>query len=201
MKVYRREPSISFTFYMEDFVMQNYQKLFIGITAICLVAVLTVSANAASPRKAAAKAKDFITRTGASLGNAIWDNKGSVAVGTVAVAAATNPGSFMSGITTILTGRPSDPSATGITSFFTSWLFYAIATVLAIIGVRCAWTYVKDYKNWLPLAIVGILLCCGDVAEAGVVSVSEVQSGGIAYRPWWDVVGFVLFVLSIFIGV
>jgi hypothetical protein len=182
--------------------MNNYQKLFIGITAVCLLAVCAAPASAATPRRAAAKVKDFITQASTSLGNAIWNNKGSVAVGATAVGIATNPSPFVSGITTVLTGRPSDPNATGIASFFTSWMFYLIATLLAIVGVRCTWNYVKDYKNWLPLLVIGAFLGCGGIAEAGAIDyvpVPEVQSGFI-HRPWWDIIGFVLFVLATLIG-
>jgi hypothetical protein len=195
---------VSKQFFERSISMKTYQTLFIGVTAICLFAVCAVPASAAVPTKAVAKAKDFITRVTTSLGNAIWNNKGSVAVGSVAVAVATNPAPFVSGATTMITGRPSDPSATGIRSYFTSWLFYLIATVLAIIGVRCSWNYVKDYKNWLPLMVVGVLLTCGGVVQAGMIDyvpVPEVPLTGIKPPPFWDVIGLIILILTIFIGV
>jgi hypothetical protein len=180
--------------------MKNYQKLFISITAVCLFAVCAAPACAAIPTRAKVKARDFIAKASKSLGDAIWQNKASVAIGATAVGVATNPAPFVSGITTILTGRPSDPSAGGIQSYIVGYVFYAIATLLAIIGVRCAWNYVKDYKNWLPLMVVGVLLCSVGVAEAGMIAVPDTQSGFI-YRPWWDVISIVILIITIFIGV
>jgi hypothetical protein len=178
--------------------MKNYQKLFIGVTALCLFAVCAVPASAAVPTRVKVKAKDFITKTGKSIGDTIWHNKGSIAVGSTAVAVATNPAPFVSGITTVLTGRASDPSGGGIQSYIFGFGFYAIATLLTIVGVRCTWNYVKDYKNWLPLMVVGILFCSVGVAEAGVIPVPDNQSGFI-YRPWWDVITIVILIISIFL--
>jgi hypothetical protein len=194
--------------------MKTYQTLFIGVTALCLFAVCAVPASAAVPKKAvtklASKVKDYVVKTGNSIGETIWRNKGSVAIGTVAVAAANNPAPFVDGAVTIVTGRPaktSGPSDTANHSFIVGWLFYAIATLLAIIGVRCLWNYVKDYKNWLPLMVVGVLLCSVGVVEAGVVCLPTLD--GIASVipkppvppapvPWWNVLYFVLFVIMIF---
>jgi hypothetical protein len=191
-------PFVLSLFNTEDFVMKNYQKLFIGITAICLFAACAVPASAAIPTRVKVKAKDFITKTSTSLGNAIWNNKGSIAVGSAAVALATNPAPFVSGATTMITGRPSDPSATSIQSYFTGWLFYAIATVLAVLGVRFAWNYVKDYKNWLPLMIVGILLCSVGVAEAGIIQPLLKPPVLLPPVPWWSLFNVALIVATIF---
>jgi hypothetical protein len=184
--------------------MKIYQKLFIGIIAICLFAACAVPASAAIPTRVKVKARDFITKTSTSLGNAIWNNKGSIAVGSAAVALATNPAPFVSGATTMITGRAGDPAATSIQSYFTGWLFYAIATLLAIIGVRCSWNYVKDYKNWLPLMVIGLFLCCSGVVQAGVIDyvpVPEVPIVGIKPPPLWDVIGLIILILTIIIGV
>jgi len=172
------------------------RKFLIGMIAACILAVSAVSASAAVSKKAVVKTKDFIAKTGKSLGNAIWDNKGSIAVGTTAVAVATNPAPFVEGAATVITGKSSNLSAGSVQSYMVGWLFYAIATLLAIVGVRCAWNYVKDYKNWLPL-ILGVMVCglTGGIAEAGVLDCT-------AIRPpfWWsDVVGWILLVIMIFL--
>ena len=51
------------------------RKLLIGMIAACVFAVGAVSASAAIPKRAVVKTKDFIAKTGKSLGSAIWDNK------------------------------------------------------------------------------------------------------------------------------
>jgi len=173
--------------------MRNF---LIGMIAACVFAVSAVSAGAAIPKRAMVKTKDFIAKTGKSLGSAIWDNKGSIAVGTTAVAVATNPAPFVEGAAAVITGRTNNLSAGGVQSYVVGWLCYAMATILAIVGVRCAWNYVKDYKNWLPL-FLGVMVCgltCG-IAEAGVLDC-------VAIRPpfWWgDVFGWILLVITIFL--
>jgi hypothetical protein len=140
---------------MEEFVM-TMNKLFIGTFIIYLLAVCAVPASAAVPTKTAVKlatkAKDYITKIGNSLGETIWNNKGSIAVGTAAVAVVRAPAPFAESAAAIITGRPattSSASATGSNSSTVGWLwyypFYAAVTLLCVIGVRYTWNYVKDY--------------------------------------------------------
>jgi hypothetical protein len=184
-------------------------KIFIGIAIACFIAVLAGTADAAVPTRTKVKVKDFITKTATSWGNAIWSNKASIAVGTAAVAVATNPAPFVEGATTIITGQPAkivtpsynqataSQSATGSLWYYG---FYLAATTFCIVGVRCIWNYVKDYKNWLPLMVVGILLCCGGIVEAAVITPPPVLPPVfISPIPWWNIVNFVLLVVSIFI--
>jgi len=172
------------------------RKFLIGMIAVFVFAVSAVSASAALPKRAVVRTQDFIAKTGKSLGSVIWDNKGSVAVGATAVAVATNPVPFVEGAATVITGRTSNLAAGGVQSYVVGWLFYAMATVLAIVGVRCAWNYVKDYKNWLPL-FLGVMVCglTGGIAEAGVL-----DCGVIRPPFWWgDVFGWILLVITIFL--
>ena len=48
----------------------------------------------------------------------------------------------------------------------------------------------------VPLLIVGLLLCC-DVTEAGVMSGVDVPC--CAVKPFWDILGIVLLIISLFI--
>jgi hypothetical protein len=198
--------------------MKNYQKLFIGITAICLFAVLTVSADAAIPKKAvtklATKAKDYITKVGNSLGNTIWQNKGSVAIGASAVAVATHPEPFVNGAVSILTGKPVstfNPSATGNSSMVGSLWYYpfdAAVTLLCVIGVRYTWNYVKDYKNWLPVLVIGVCFISSGAVEAGVVQNLPMAEGIASVIPkppmlppvpWWTIINVIVVAITIFI--
>jgi hypothetical protein len=66
-------------------------KLFIGMCAACLIAVSASSAEAAVSKRTVTKAVSLIKQTSNAIGNAIWSNKGSIAVGTAAVAVASKP--------------------------------------------------------------------------------------------------------------
>jgi hypothetical protein len=192
------------------------QKLFIGIIIVCLFAVSAGTASAAIPTKSltriAVKSKDYITKTAASWGNAIWNNKGSIAVGTAAVAVATNPAPFVQGTTTLITGKPTVVTNTAdvanlsvasqsVTSSLWYYGFYIAVTLLCILGVRCAWNYTKDYKNLLPVLIVGVCFVTCGVAEAGVVEsvVSVIPKPPVLPAvPWCTVFNIALIVVSIF---
>jgi hypothetical protein len=131
------------------------------------------------------------------------------------MAVATNPAPFVEGATTVITGKPTklvsnqnvgSPSASGGLWYY---LFYVAVTVLCIVGVRCAWNYVKDYKNWLPLLIVGLCFATCGVVEAGVfqsLPMAEGIAGVIAKPPiplppmiLWHFVNFALLILTIII--
>jgi hypothetical protein len=49
--------------------------------------------------------------------------------------------------------------------------------------------------------IVGVLLCCGGIAEAGAITPPPpvLPPVLISPIPWWNIVNFVLLVVSIFI--
>jgi hypothetical protein len=202
--------------------MKNYQKLFIGITAICLIAICTVPASAAIPKKTATKlaikAKDYITQTSKSIGNAIWNNKGAVAVGTAAVVIATNPEAtaavvtgvtetVTTGATAVITGATEGVSRSVRQSSGSGsiWylVFFAAATVFCIVVIRYIWNYVRDWKNWIPLAVIGIFLCFGGIAEAGIIGLPTVD--GITNViskppvPFWTFFNVVLCLVTIFI--
>jgi hypothetical protein len=201
--------------------MKNYQKLFIGFTAICIIAVCAVSASAAIQKKAATKlaikAKDYITTTSKSIGNAIWNNKGAVAVGTAAVVVATNPEAtaavvtgvtetVTTGATAVITGATEGVSRSVRQSSGSGSIWYlvlfAAATTFCIVVIRYIWNYVRDWKNWIPLAVVGVFLCCGGIAEAGIIGLPTAD--GIASViskpvPFWTFFNVVLCLVTIFI--
>jgi hypothetical protein len=182
------------------------QKFFVGIIVVCLFAVSAGTASAATSTKSvtkiATRAKDWITKTGTSLGAVIWNNKGSIAVGTAAVAVVTNPAPFVQGTTTLITGKPTvvtntaDVAGQSLSGIFWYYGFYAAATLFCIVGVRCAWNYIKDYKNWLPLMIVGVCFVTCGVADAATVIPKPPVLPAV---PWCTVFNVVLVIVSIFI--
>jgi hypothetical protein len=80
--------------------------------------------------------------------------------------------------------------------------------VLCIIGVRYAWNYVRDYKNWLPILVIGVCCVPCGVAEAGVFQNLPMAEGITSVIPkppvlppvpWWTLLNVALIVVSIFI--
>ena len=157
---------------------------------IACIAVYAIPAEAA-PKQAVKKIVKQVGKACDDVGSALWKNKGGIAVGAATVVAVTNPEPFVQGATTIVTGtaKPIHQSTLG------SVFFYLLLTGLTVAGVRYLFHHLKDWKNWLPLLVVGILLCCGNIAEAGVMEGVSV----IPVRSLWDFLGFILLILSIFI--
>jgi hypothetical protein len=131
----------------------------------------------------AQKAVSIVKKTTEGIGNAVWNNKGAILVGSAAIGIATQPQAFVEGFGTV-----TQSSNTG------GILPYLLRAILSIIGLR----YLRQYvKKWLPFMIVGIgIFTCG-VAEAGVIPVFNIPE--IAVRPLWDIIGLIMLVLSFFI--
>jgi hypothetical protein len=73
---------------------------------------------------------------------------------------------------------------------------------------RFAWNYVKDYKNWLPLLIVGVCCISCGVVEAGVIQNLPIAEGIASVVPkppmlppvpWWTIINVVLVANTLFI--
>ena len=166
------------------------QKYVIGIMIAC-IAVAAVPANAA-PKAV----KSIVNQAGKvcdDIGSVLWKNKGGIAVGAVTVAAVTNPEPFVQGATTVIAGTTKPIRQ----STFATTLFCLLLLALTIFGVRWFFNYLKDWKNWTPLMVVGFVLCFGGIAEAGVFD--RVPVIPIKPIPWWHVIDLLLLVLAIFI--
>jgi hypothetical protein len=83
-----------------------------------------------------------------------------------------------------------------------------MVTLLCIIGVRYAWGYIKDYKNWLPVLIVGLCFVSCGVAEAGVFQSLPMTEGIVSFIPkpptlppvpvpWWTIINTVLVIITV----
>jgi hypothetical protein len=155
--------------------------------------------------KLAPKAKDLIATTGKTVkktsdgaAKVIWDNKGSIAIGTVATVALTNPEAAKAAVTggtdivknavsgtadvaygAVTGGRTANanavaprvnarPSTLG-GSIIPTLLFYLFVTVLVIAAVRYC-LHSVGLRRVLPLLVIGILLCFGATAEASMLS-------------------------------
>jgi len=72
---------------------------------------------------------------------------------------------------------------------------------LVIAGVRYCLQSI-GLRKILPLLVLGILLFCGNIAEAGMfdyASFPEIECGKVKL-PWWNIITVVLLVISIFTG-
>jgi hypothetical protein len=203
--------------------MKNYQTFFIGFTAICIIAVCVATANAAIPAlipmrvvatKLAPKAKDLFAKTGKTVAKTsggaakvVWDNKGAIAVGTVATVALTNPEAAKAAVTggtdivknavsgtadvaygAVTGGKTANanavvPRANARPATFTgrriipTLLFYLFVTVLVIAAVRYC-LHSVGLRRVLPLLVVGSLICFGATAEASMLSsFPDIQCG------------------------
>jgi hypothetical protein len=225
-----REAPLFFSLLIEkEFVMKKYQKLFIGIIAICIIAVCIASASAAIPAvipmkvvtKLAPKAKDFFAKTGKTVkktsggaAKVVWDNKGAIAVGTVATVALTNPEAVKAAVTgtadvaygavtggktanTVAPRANARPSTSSGSIFPTlpTLLFYLFVTVLVIAAVRYC-LHSVGLRRVLPLMIVGVLLCCGGIVKAAVITPPPPVFPPV---PWLTLLNIAVIVISIFI--
>jgi hypothetical protein len=223
-----REALLFYSLLIEkEFTMKNYQKLFIGITAICLFAVCAISASAAIPvlipmkvaTKLAPKAKDFIAKTGNTVkktsdgaAKVVWNNKGAIAVGTVATVALTNPEAVKAAVTgtadvaygAVTGGKTAGavapranarPSTSG-GSIIPTLLFYLFVTVLVIAAVRYC-LHSVGLRRVLPLLSVGVLLCSVGVVEAAVITPPPPPV--FPPVPWLTLLNIAVIVISIFI--
>ena len=184
------------------------------IAAVIMVAN-TVPADAAVLRYSLPVIKHIGTLA-KKTSDGIWKNKGSIAVGTAAAVVLTNPEAataaitgttdiiteVVAGTTEIVTdgvSRKSRQSTGG--SIIPTLLFYLLITVLVIAGVRYCLQSI-GLRKILPLLVLGILLFCGNIAEAGMIdyaSFPEIECGKVKL-PWWNIVTVVLLVISLIVG-
>jgi hypothetical protein len=124
------------------------KKVIVGMIAASVLAVCAAPVNAAVAGRAIAiraiqHAKSGIVKACDGIGNTVWRNKGAVLVGGTAVGVATKPEVFVGGATAIAS-----------TSIGTTVLFYLLAAMLVIVGVRYL---LYRFRLWkvLPLMLSG----------------------------------------------
>jgi len=179
--------------------MQNF---LMGIIAACAFAVSAGTADAAALHKrAVTNAVNLVGKACDNVSSVLWRNKGTVAVGTTAVAVATNPEPFVQGTTAVVTGTTGKVMKSNTGSSIVSYL---LLSVLLIAGI---WYFLRCIKfrpgHVLPLLILGVLIlfCFTDSASAGTFAqVPEIQCGMVKPPLWWtDIVGWILLIIVIFL--
>jgi hypothetical protein len=163
-------------------------KLFIGIM---IASILAVSVTNAEASIATRSVKHFVDQTC----DVLWNNIGTIAATLALVTVAANPAPFVEGTTTIITGT-TIKSVIQQTSLAVSFIVCLTLAVFAVVGGRSLINYIKDWFKILPFLVVGVLLLSCGIAEAGVMECF--QHGGIIKPPWWDVIGIIIFILTMF---
>jgi hypothetical protein len=198
------------------------KKFFVMMIAAFVLAVSTANTAEAS---LITKRIEGVKKIANLVSSWTWKNKGSIAVGTVATVALTNPEATKAAVTggadivknavtgtadgaygTVTGGRTADtvapranarPSTMGGSIFPTlpTLLFYLFVTVLVIAAVRYC-LHSVGLRRVLPLLIVGVLLCSGGIVEAAVITPPPPVFPPV---PWLTLLNIAAIVISIFI--
>ena len=198
-------------------------KICVMMIAACVLAVSTANSAEASlitkridgVKKIANLVSSTVSKTADNAGKTVWNNKGAIAVGTVATVALTNPDVAVAAVTgtadvaygVATGGKTADtvaqranaiPSTTGGT--FSTLLFYLVVIGLVLIGVKYLLRG-SIRRVAVPLLIVGVLLCFGVTAEASVLgSIPDIQcTAPILVKPVAHFIMLVITIASIFL--
>ena len=183
-------------------------KMIIGMMIACVFAVNAVSAEAVTPQKrAASKIANFVKKSCNNIGNTIWRNKCSIAIGTAATVAVMAPEAVVHGATTVATGatqaatsaianttQAAIQSAAGNAgSGFFSFLMVA---ALFLAGLWFFVGFVRfRYKAILPLLVIGVLICLCGVTEAATLQSAAVPVAA-AIKPFVNAIGWVVIIAA-----
>ena len=200
------------------------KKICVMMIAACVLAVSTANTADASllskridgVKKIANLVSNTVSKTADSAGKIVWNNKGAIAVGTVATVALTNPKAATAAVTStadvaygIVTGgktadtiaqRANARQATGGSIIPTLLLFLAFVGIGIVIA-----TYFRRrigvFRVAVPLLVVGILLCFGATAEASMwSSIPEMQcTAPVLVKPVAHFIMLVITIASIFL--
>ena len=122
-----------------------------------------------------------VKKTTNDTAKVVWDNKGAIAVGTIATVALTNPEATSAAITGtadvaygIVTGSGTADTVVPRTSarqsnggsVIPTVLFYLLLIGLAFIGARYLLHRIGIWRLAVPLLMVGVILLCAGVADA-----------------------------------
>ena len=170
------------------------KKFFIGIITALMFAFNTVPAEAVVPQKrVATSVVHFIGKACDNAANVLWRNKGAVAVGTTAVAVATNPEPFVQGATAVVTGTTQTAIQSGTGGGFFSFL------LLATLFIAGLWLFVgcirRKFWRIVPLLVIGVLICLCGVTEAATLHSAAVPVAA-AIKPLVNAIGWVVIIAA-----
>jgi uncharacterized membrane protein YgdD (TMEM256/DUF423 family) len=182
-----------FTFLLKGLVMKKFCVTMIAACVLAMNTANTAEASLLSKRIDAVKkiaifVGNTFKKTADDAAKTVWNNKGAIAVGTVATVALTNPEAATAAVSgtadvaygVVIGGKTADtvvpranvrPATTGMSIMPTLLFFLAFVGIGIVIA-----TYFRRrtgvFRIAVPLLMVGIVLFCGvGVAEAGVVSI------------------------------
>ena len=159
----------------------------------------TVPAEAVVPQKrVATSVVHLVGKACDNIANVLWRNKGAVAIGTTAVAVATNPEPFVQGAAAAVAGTTDAALKSSVGNSIVS---YVLLPLLLIAGV---WVFLKFigfkfkglFRYWRVAALVlAVLLMFSGAAHAGVL-----ECAAICPPLWWtDIIGIVLLLVALFL--
>jgi hypothetical protein len=181
------------------FVSKSFLSKGLVMKRICVMliaCVLAVSAaNTADASVLITKRIEGVKKIADRVSKTVWNNKGAIAVGTVATVALTNPEAATAAVTgtadivsNAVTGT-ADVAYVAITSggsadtvvprssvrqsssgnVIPTVLFYLLFIGLVIMGARYLLHRIGIWRMAVPLLMVGVILLCGGVADAAVI--------------------------------
>jgi hypothetical protein len=223
--MYYREPSVFSLFIERTIVMKKICVMMIAAYVLAVSTANTADASLLSKRidgvkKIAALVGKTFTKTADNAGKIVWNNKGAIAVGTVATVALTNPKAVTAAVTgtadvaygvvtgggttngknadTVAQRSNARPSTTG--GMFSTLLFTLVMIGLVFIGVKYLLRS-SIRRMAVPLLIVGVLLCFGVTAEASMLSsIPDIQcTAPVLVKPVAHFIMLVITIASIFL--
>jgi len=205
------------------------KKICVMMIAACVLAVSTANTAEASllskrvdgVKKIANLVSNTFSKTADSAGKIVWNNKGAIAVGTVATVALTNPKAATAAVTGTAdvaygvatgggkTGKTADtvapranarPSTTGGNIIPTLLLFLAFVGI-GIVSATYLRRRIGVFRVAVPLLVIGVLLCFGVTAEASMLSaIPDIQcTAPVLVKPVAHFIMLVITIASIFL--
>jgi hypothetical protein len=201
-----------FHFLLKGFTMN---KFYVMMIAACVLAVST--ANTADASVLITKRVEGIKKIADRVSKTVWNNKGAIAVGTVATVAVTNPQAAtaavsgttdivsnvvtgtadvayaaMTGGTEAVTQRANArPTSSG--SIIPMLLLFLAFIGICIIFVLYLQRRVRIWRVAVPLLVVGVLLCFGVTAEAATPAALAPAVKPLAHIAMWVVTAILIF--------
>ena len=183
-------------------------KMIIGMMIACAFAVSAVTAEAVTPQKRAVKnVVSLVKKTCNNIGNTIWNNKGSIAVGTAATVAVLAPDAVVQGATTIasgavegaatvVTGATQAAVQSGVSNSGSGFFSYLLLAMLFLAGLWLFVGFVRfRYKAVLPLLVLGVIVCLAGTADAATLHSATVPVAA-AIKPFINVIGWVVIIAA-----
>jgi len=202
--------------------MNKFYVMMIAACVLAMSAVNTAEASLLSKRiEGVKKMANIVSKT-------VWNNKGAIAVGTVATVALTNPEAATAAVTgtadivtnavtgtadvaygVVTGGKTAEKVAPRTTvrqstgwSFISTLLYFLLFCGIGVVAATYFRRKIGVFRVAVPLLAVGVLLCFGVTAEASMLgSIPDIQCTApvIAVKPIVNFIVLVITVVSLFL--